>query len=121
MKAFISYSHKESWALERLRIHLAPLRGEGKIAECFDQKIPAGDDIDREVMSQLESCGLFIALVSPDFLASDPCKTELESALERREAGNLQIVPIIVEPCGWQATPLGEIKALPRDGKPVTM
>lgn len=121
MKAFISYSHKDEMALERLHTHMAVLRREGKIETWFDREILAGGDLDAEIDEQLESCGLFLLLVSPDFLASDYCVgREMERALERHHAGEAQVVPIIVEPCDWKSTPLRKLKALPRDGKPIS-
>ena len=121
MKAFISYSHKDDRALERLHTHMAVLRRDGKIEAWFDREILAGGDLDAEIDEQLESCGLFLLLVSPDFLASDYCVgREMERALERHHAGEAQVVPIIVEPCDWKSTRLRKLKALPRDGKPVS-
>jgi hypothetical protein len=121
MKAFISYSHKDGWALDRLHTHLAVLRREGHIEEWFDRDILAGDDVDREISEQLETCELFLLLVSPDFLASDYCyEREMTRALERHEAGDARVVPIIVEPCDWLSSPLRKLKALPHDGKAIT-
>jgi len=44
----------------------------------------------------------------------------MTQALQRHQAGDVRIVPVIVEPCDWKASPLGQLKALPLDGKPVT-
>jgi hypothetical protein len=41
-------------------------------------------------------------------------------AIERHEAGQIVIVPIILEPCDWLSSPLRQFKALPGDGKPVS-
>jgi hypothetical protein len=118
--AFISYSHRDEGALQSLVTHLAMLRREGSIAEWVDQKILAGGEIDKEVSRQLEKCDLFLPLLTPDFLASNYCyDTEMKRAIERHEAGSIRIVPIVIEPCDWKASPLKRFKALPRDGKPV--
>ena len=71
MKVFISYSHKDEAALERLHTHLAVLRRDGRIDDWFDREILAGGEIHAEITKRLESSGLFLLLVSPDFLASD--------------------------------------------------
>ena len=121
MKAFISYSHKDTVAAERLHTHLASLRREGRIDAWFDRRIMPGDPIDIEIAGELETCGLFLMLVSPDFLASDYCvDRELRRALERNHAGEARVVPIIVEPSDWRSSPLGQLKALPRDGKAIS-
>ena len=121
MKVFISYSHKDEGALDRLHTHLAVLRRDGRIEEWFDRDILAGGGIDAEIEERLESSGLFLLMVSPDFLASDYCvEREMERALERHRSGDARVIPIIVEPCDWTATPLRDLKALPRDGQPVS-
>lgn len=121
MKAFISYPHKDSEALDRLHVHLASLRRDGKIDAWFDREILAGDELDKEIAAQLESCELFLLLVSPDFLASDYCvEKEMTRALQRHEAGQARVVPIIVEPCDWTSSPLRKLKAVPLDGKPIS-
>jgi hypothetical protein len=120
-KAFISYSHRDEKALERLHIHLATLRREKKITAWYDREILAGDDIDDEISVNLSDSDLFLALVSPDFLASNYCyEREMAKALERHAEGSLRVVPIILEPCDWKTTPLGKLKALPKDGKAIS-
>jgi len=120
LKAFISYSHMDEHALERFTKHLAVLKRDGAIDEWVDQKISAGGDIDAAISASLESCDLFLPLISADFLSSGYCyDLELKRALERHEQGSMRVVPIIVQPCDWKASPLGRLKALPKDGKPV--
>ena len=121
MRVFLSYSHNDGEALRRLRTHLAPLRRQGHIDAWYDREILAGDELDAEVAEELESCQLFLLLVSPDFLASDYCyEREMNRALERHEIGEARVVPIIIEPCDWRSSPLGRLKALPNDGVPVS-
>lgn len=121
MKAFISYSHKDGAALERLHTHLAMLRRDGLLETWFDRDILAGSEIDGEIAAELEACELFLLLVSPDFLASDYCfEREMQRALERHDAQEARVVPIIIEPCDWTSSPLRSLKALPHDGKPVS-
>ncbi len=120
-KAFISYSHRDGKALERLHTHLATLRRENRITAWYDHEVLAGDDIDSQINAQLSDSELFLALISPDFLASNYCyEKEMTEALERHERGTLRLIPIILEPCDWKTTPLGKLKALPKDGKPIS-
>lgn len=121
MKAFISYSHRDAASLERLHKHMSMLRREGEIDDWYDREILAGGDIDNEIAAQLDTCELFLPLVSADFIASDYCyEKEMQRAIERHEAGEIRVVPIIVQPCDWQSSPLGRLKAVPKDGKPVS-
>jgi hypothetical protein len=120
-KAFISYSHRDSKALDRLHTHLTMLRRERLIIAWYDHQILAGDAFDQKIEKSLADSDLFLALVSPDFLASNYCyEREIEAALRRHEEGTLRIIPIILEPCDWKPSPLGKLKALPKDGKPIS-
>jgi hypothetical protein len=121
-KIFISYSHRDEKALERLHTHLSVLRREGAITAWYDRKILAGDDIDKKIDGNLSDSDIFVALVSPDFLASRYCyEREMAQALKRHADGSLRVIPIILEPCDWQSSPLGKLKAVPKDGKPVSI
>lgn len=122
MKAFISYSHRDTGALERLHVHLAALRREGRIQAWFDREILAGDELDEEISRELEAASIFLLLVSPDFIASDYCvEQEMRRALERHEAGKARVVPVIIEPCDWKSMQqLRQLKALPADGVPIS-
>ena len=81
----------------------------------------ASSRLDKEISEKLEACDLFLILVNPDFLASDYCyEQEMERALERRDEGTSIVIPVIVEPCEWQESPLRALKAVPYDGKPIS-
>ncbi len=120
-KLFISYSHVDTHVLERLHTHMAILKEEGKVSTWFDREILAGGDLDSNIKEELTSADIFIAIVSPDYLNSKYCyQVEFKAALSRMEAGELVIVPVIAEPCDWHASPLGKMKAIPTDGKPIS-
>lgn len=122
MRAFISYSHRDADALDRLHVHLANLQREGRIETWYDREILAGEVLDDEISEELEAAELFLLMVSPDFIASNYCvEREMQRALERHEAGAARVVPIIVEPCDWAAMPqLRRLKAVPKDGLPIS-
>jgi hypothetical protein len=94
----------------------------GELTTWYDRKITPGSNLDRKIRANLDDSDIFLALVSADFLASDYCyNEELLEALKRHEEGSIQVVPIIVEPCDWQKSPLGKLLALPTDGKAVSL
>ncbi len=122
MRAFISYSHHDSTALDRLHVHLANLQRERRIEAWYDREILAGDVLDDQISQELEAADLFLLLISPDFIASNYCvEREMQRALERHDAGEARVVPIIVEPCDWAAMPqLRRLRAVPQDGNPIS-
>src|SRR4051812_39789735 len=99
MKAFISYSHKDSDMLAVLHKHLTQLQRDGLIQTWTDHEIPAGGKFDVQIDSTLEQSELFIALLSPDYIASNYCfDKEFKKALQMQEQGKLIVVPVILEP-----------------------
>ncbi|MDT8316063.1 toll/interleukin-1 receptor domain-containing protein [Roseomonas mucosa] len=118
---FISYSHADEKALDRLHKHLAMLRRDGAIDAWTDHKILPGSPLDGNISAALNEANLFVALISPDYLASNYCyEKEFAKAQELAAAGRLRIVPVILEPCEWLASPFSQLMALPKDGKPIS-
>jgi formylglycine-generating enzyme required for sulfatase activity len=55
------------------------------------------------------------------FLASAYCyDKETHRALQRHEAGEAVVIPVILRPADWERAPFGKLQALPRDARPVT-
>ena len=46
-------------------------------------------------------------------------KCKMQNAMTRAERDECYVVPVIVRACLWKETPLRNIIALPKDGKPV--
>jgi hypothetical protein len=121
IEAFISYSHADEKALERLHKHLAMLTRDEVLNAWSDHQIRAGDKLAAKVDVSLEGSQLFIALLSPDYLASNYCyEKEFQHAQQLAAAGKIKIIPVILEPCDWLASPFREYMALPKDGKPIS-
>jgi len=58
--------------------------------------------------------------VSADFFASDYCSgIEMKRALERQEAGEARVIPILVRPADWTDAPFAYLQALPTNAKPI--
>jgi hypothetical protein len=69
----------------------------------------------------MTSANIILLLISADFLASDYCyDIELRHAMERHEAKQARVIPIILRAVDWHSAPFGRLNALPRDGRPVT-
>ena len=119
--AFISYSHADEKALERLHKHMAMLQRDGSLTTWTDHAILPGEKVGGEIDKHLQASAIFIALVSPDYIASNYCyEKEFQQAQALFEAGKLRIVPVILEPCDWLNTPFREFLALPKDGQPIS-
>lgn len=118
---FFSYSHKDEDLRDRLEVSLAMLQHEGLIEAWHDRRITTGDELNYSISEALEQADLILLLVSPDFLASRYCyHVEMKRAIERHRIGEARIIPIILRPCDWKASPLSRFLATPKDGKPIT-
>lgn len=120
-KVFFSYSHKDEALRDELEINLSALKRQGIIETWHDRRIGPGKHIDREIDANLADADIILFLVSPHFIASDYCyDVEIRRAVERHNAGDARVIPVILRPCEWQHTLFGNLRATPLDGKPVT-
>lgn len=120
-RVFFVYSHHDEMFRDEIDAHLAPLRHEGVIETWHDRKIGAGGHVDRTISGHLEEADIILLLVSSDFMASDYCiDVEMRRAVERQEAGEAVIIPVILRPCDWHRAAFGRLNAVPRDGRPVS-
>ena len=121
MRIFISYSHHDGEFLSRLHESLATLKRGGDVETWDDRLIQGGADFSEEIDKQLANADVMLPLVSPSFISSDYCyDREMMTAIRRHYDGTMRVVPLIVRPCDWQSTPLGRLKAIPKDGQPIT-
>ena len=118
---FISYAHEDESFKDQLTQHLAGLKASGRIAPWDDRCIDGGDNWRHEIERAIEGCDLALLLLSPAFIASDFIRgEELPRLLERRDAGGIRVVPLILRPCGWRfEEPLQALQARPTDGKAI--
>lgn len=121
IEVFLSYAYEDRSLAQELEKHLSLLKRQGLIDYWSDAEITPGSDWLAEINRHLNTAQIILLLVSPDFIASDfVFSIEMKRALERQHASEARVIPIILRPTDWQSTPLGRLKALPKDGKPMT-
>lgn len=119
-KIFLSYSHSDETYCDMLQKHLAALKHQGLIETWHDRRIKVGDEFENAIDQQLNEAEIILLLVSSDFIASRYCyEIEMARALERHNAGDARVIPVILRPCDWHDTPFGKLLAAPKDGRPV--
>jgi len=83
--------------------------------------ISAGTEWQGTIDDRLEEAGVVLLLVSSDFVNSSYCyDVEMRRALERHEARDALVIPIVLRPVLLRGLPFARLQALPRDAKPVT-
>lgn len=121
MKIFFAYAREDEDLRDELEKHLSMLKREGVITSWHDRKIGAGKEWEGEIDTHLNTARVILLLISSDFIDSDYCwDVEVQRAMERHEAGEARVIPVILRPVDWMSAPFGKLQALPTDAKPVT-
>lgn len=96
---FCSYSHSDEDLRAELFRHLEVLRRSGIIRPWYDGEITTGQEWNAEIEKALRSADVVLFLVSVDLLNSDyVSKYELPIALERHNAGETLVIPVLLRP-----------------------
>src|SRR5436305_5316536 len=122
VELFYSYAPEDKKLLTRLDAHLTLLQHSGVISTWSNHDIRAGSLQAEEIQTHLKRAKIILLLISPAFLASDCCySVEMQEALRRQETGQARIIPILLRPVDWEQAPFRHLKALPKNGKAVTI
>ncbi len=119
---FISYSHVDETWKNRVVKHLRVLEPAGVLEVWEDREIAAGEDWFAKIEAAMGRASVAVLLISADSLNSRfILETEVPYLLRRRESDGIRIIPLIVQPCAWQAVSwIEEIQCRPKDGKPLS-
>lgn len=119
---FISYSHKDEPWKDRLAAHLGVLERQQLLNFWDDRQIRAGANWLNDIRDAIAGAQVVVLLVSANSLTSSfILNEEVRSFLQRRSTDGLQIVPIIIKPCAWDAVDwLARIQVRPKDGRPLS-
>lgn len=114
LKVFIAYAHRGDDYVRSLLYNLMDLIDDKFIETWQDARLEFGQDFQTEVRKELDRADVALYLVTPELLVSDYMQGPIfNRVLERARAQNLRIVPLIVQACDWQSTPLSAWPALP--------
>jgi internalin A len=122
LKLFLSYAHKDAKYLDELRKDLKLMERNGLIRIWSDHELIAGHPWEQKILQELQTADVIICQLSRDFLDSDFCTLkELEIAIQRKTAGEAELIAYVLKDCGWQEVPrLKEFQVLPPGAKPLT-
>ena len=121
IEVFCSYAREDEAWMRQLEIHLSLLQRQGLLSLWHDRLLVPGEDWAKTIDDHLETASIILLFISANFLASDYCYgVEMRCALERHQAGEVCVIPIIVRPCDWKSSPFAHLQALPKDALPIT-
>jgi hypothetical protein len=122
VRIFISYSHRNEAAKNRLVVHLTVLQRVGLIAQWDDRLILAASEWEPAIQKELDRADVILLLISADFVASDFCwAVEMQQAIERHEKGTAKVIPVFLEPCEWKGAPFDRLQGVPMNARPISM
>lgn len=117
LKVFISYSQNkvDRPLLDHLLRHTAPLVQAGKITVWEDTQILPSQPWEKAIKDNLEQADIVVLLVSSDYMASDFInRVEVPMAMQRQEAGNCVVVPVLLRSCLFDLMPYARYGFLPK-------
>ncbi len=120
IKLFISYAHEDEAFQQELVKHLSNLQTQGVIEGWHDRQIIAGQQWADKIDTALNNAQIILLLISASFMASKYCREiEMRRAMERHEANEAIVIPILIRQCDWAGAPFSKLQAHPQDTKPV--
>lgn len=120
-RVFVSYSHHDDAAKDKLVLKLKVLKTAGLVDFWVDRDLAAGAEWNAGIRDELEKMDVFLLVVSDHSLTSDYInRVEIKRALERRGEGTAEVIPVILHRCLWKECKIfTHLVALPKDGKPI--
>ena len=119
---FISYSHKDESFKDELVKHLYPFSITKKAQIWHDGMIGPGILWDKSIKDNLEKADIVLLLVSSDALTSEYINNvEIKKAMNRNRKGENIVIPVVLRPCNWTILTIGNIQALPKGSKAVSI
>ncbi len=120
IEIFFSYAHEDEMLRNELEKHLSNLKQQDLITGWHDRNISAGTEWAYEIDTHLNTAQIILLLISPDFMASHYYYSiEMKRAMERYEAGEARVIPIILRATDWEGALFDKLQVLPTDGRPV--
>ncbi len=117
---FFSYAHEDEDLMDEVRRQLIVFEREKYIIKWHDREIPPGSEWKAQIDERLRRAKIILLFMSPHFIESKYCyEIEGQEALRRHESGEAVVIPVILRPCAWDASPFGKLQALPKDALPI--
>jgi len=99
LRVFVSYSHANYKVWDKLKPHLDVLKNERLVSWWFDGKIRPGSEWDNAIRKEMKEADIVVLLLSTAFFASSYINgVELREARRRQQAGETEILPVLLEP-----------------------
>ncbi len=119
LKVTVLSSIQDEYYMRSLISHLEPLKQSGLITF---REIPRSKDWENDMKTQIVSADIIIVLVSASLLASTNLfwGKEIRYSFNRYAMNETKLVPVLLDYCLWEETPLATLQMLPDGARPVS-
>ena len=92
-----------------------------KVITTWSQRqIFPGDEPTQVINQQLNTADIILLLISANSLADDTCyNLEIQRAIERHQAGEARVIPILLRPVDWAGAPFSHLRSCPKNRQPL--
>ena len=113
---FVSYAHADLEVVDQLRAYIGWLENDERISVFDDRELLGGEKWDPRLKTELDRADIVLLVVTAAFGNSRYCtQVELKQALRRSDEAGVCIIPILAATCDWEAMPITDRQALPKD------
>jgi hypothetical protein len=107
IKVLCCYAHHDKRFRDTLEVSLRNLKKQIQITAWSDLDINLEGREEYKNAADLYTADVILLLVSPNFMATDfSYSIEMKRAMERQEAREALVIPLIIFPTDWEYTPL---------------
>jgi WD40 repeat protein len=115
IRLFLAFAYEDRRFREALVRQLSALERTDMIDASYRDEIQLGSDWQQVDKDRLNQADIILLGISPDFIASDYYyRIQTPQALERQNAGEARVIPILLRPTQWEALPIARLQWLPR-------
>ena len=98
------------------------MKKSGWIISWYKREIRPELTWEREIDAHINTADIVLLLISAAYMDSDYAYgIEMQRALQRHNANEARVIPVILRPCDWSYAPFTSLQCLPRDGKAITL
>src|SRR5690242_11139440 len=120
VEIFFSFVPEDRNFYKQIRQHLRQLERDGRIHCNSSEDLGAGKEPKREMPRLLEHAAIIALLISPAYLDTDEQYQELTRAMERHQAMEARVVPILLRPGDYEDAPFARLQVLPTNRQPIS-
>ena len=118
---YVSSAPSDADLQTQLANHLNLLERQEIITSWHHRQMLPGDEPAQVINDRLNSADIILLLISADSISDHTCyDIEINRAMERHQAGEARVIPILLRPVDWQGAPFSQLPVLPRNQQPVT-